>query len=387
MYAAVRSGSSFSNEPTSDASTRRAGSTSAGTHAVVSTSPSDQIARPTWSPTCGVVEPAAVVGHEVAHALAGVVGRVREECERPVEDRRPHLVARPALELQRDDCETSHVVDAVARIAIGDRAVRMLDDTAVVDERQQMVGAHLVELEPVVRDRCAPRRGRDRLAQNRRGLRGDRRPAERRADARRLGARGGKCLGLGDVRGDRSAELRSLAEADELAGAGGEHVGRVPVRRRDDRATGGERERERAGGALLSVRVRRDEDVGRREQVRELVDVEEAVVEHDVLGEIEVGDAPLQHQAVLLASAPRNLRMRAAGDHVENVGMLLDDRRQRVEHHLDSLAGREQAERREQEPRLDARVAAVGGRHVARPTTRRRARRARVRARSAHRAG
>ena len=90
---------------------------------------------------------------------------------------------------------------------------------------------------------------------------------------------------------------------------------------------------------------------------------------YDVLGEVEVDDAPLQHQAVLLASAPRDLRMCAAGDHVEDVGMLLDDRRQRVEHHLDSLAGREQAERREQEPRLDARVAAVGGCHVAGPTT------------------
>ena len=33
-----------------------------------------------------VVEPAPVVRHEVAHALARVVGRVREECERPVED-------------------------------------------------------------------------------------------------------------------------------------------------------------------------------------------------------------------------------------------------------------------------------------------------------------
>ena len=86
-----------------------------------------------------------------------------------------------------------------------------------------------------------------------------------------------------------------------------------------------------------------------------------------MLGEVEVGDPPLQHQPVLLASAPRDLRMRAAGDHVENVGMLLDDRRQRVEHHLDSLSGREQAERREQEPRLDARVAAAGGRDVTRP--------------------
>ena len=47
-----------------------------------------------------------------------------------------------------------------------------------------------------------------------------------------------------------------------------EHVLRVPVGRRDDGAAGGDRERERAGGDLLAVAVRRHEDVGRREQIR-----------------------------------------------------------------------------------------------------------------------
>ena len=115
--------------------------------------------------------------------------------------------------------------------------------------------------------------------------------------------------------------------------------------------------------------------------------VEEAVVEHDVLGEIEVGDPPLQHQAVLLASAPRDLRMRAAGDHVENVGMLLDDRRQRVEHHLDSLARARAGRTWRAGTSIRCPRSRRGGRHVARPATARRARRARARARSARRAG
>ena len=88
--------------------------------------------------------------------------------------------------------------------------------------------------------------------------------------------------------------------------------------RRDGRAAGAEREGERAGDALLAARVRRHEDVGRGEQVGELFDVEEAVVELDVIAEIEVDDAPLEHVAVLLAVAAGDLRMRAAGDHVEH---------------------------------------------------------------------
>ena len=39
---------------TSVSSSRRVGSTSGGAHAVASTSPSAQIERPTWSPTCGL---------------------------------------------------------------------------------------------------------------------------------------------------------------------------------------------------------------------------------------------------------------------------------------------------------------------------------------------
>ena len=52
--------------------------------------------------------------------------------------------------------------------------------------------------------------------------------------------------------------------------------------RRDDAAAGRDREGERARGDLLAVAVRRHEHVGRREQIGELVDREEAVVELDV---------------------------------------------------------------------------------------------------------
>ena len=73
---------------------------------------------------------------------------------------------------------------------------------------------------------------------------------------------------------------------------------RVPVGRRDDSAAGRDCECQRAGGDLLLAAIRRDEDVGCREQVGQLVDREEPVVELDVLGEIELEHAPLEHQAV-----------------------------------------------------------------------------------------
>ena len=72
----------------------------------------------------------------------------------------------------------------------------------------------------------------------------------------------------------------------------------------------------------------------------------------------EVGDPALQHQAVLLALAACNVGVCAAGDDVEDVGMALDDCRQRVEHHLDPLTGREEAEGAEHETGVDARRSA-----------------------------
>ena len=109
------------------------------------------------------------------------------------------------------------------------------------------------------------------------------------------------------------------------------------------------REGERAGGDLLAVAVRGHEDVGRREQIGEIVDREEPVVELDVVAEIELEYAPLEHQPVPLALAVGDVRMRAARDHVADLGVTRDHRRQRFDHRLEALPGRDQPERREQE--------------------------------------
>ena len=119
--------------------------------------------------------------------------------------------------------------------------------------------------------------------------------------------------------------------------------------RRDDPAAGGEREGERAGRDLLPAAVRRDEHVGRRQQVRQLVDRKEPVVELDDLAEAELQHPLLEHHAVALALAVRDVGVRAPCNHVDDVGAALEDRRKRLDHRLEPLPRRDQPERREQE--------------------------------------
>ena len=224
-------------------------------------------------PDVRLVEPAPVVPHEVPHPRPRV-GRVLEERERAVEDRRPDLLVAAAGELERDDCEARDVVDAVAGLAVRDHAVRVLDDPDVVDEREQVVGAHAHELRVEAGERpAAARRQLDGLAQHRRRGLGDRRPGQlaRRSAAPRPGRPSSRSGSL-DVAADGVRECCGVAERHELAGARREHVLRVPVGRRDDAAAGCEAEGERARGDLLAPPVRGDEDVGRCEQVGDLLD-------------------------------------------------------------------------------------------------------------------
>ena len=155
-----------------------------------------------------------------------------------------------------------------------------------------------------------------------------------------------------------------IGERHRDAGARGEDVLGVPVGSRDGGAACGQRERERTGGDLLAVPVRRQEDVGSGEQVGELVDRQEAVIERDVAFQAQIDHLALELQAVLLALATSDLRMGASRDHVQDLGVSLDDFRQRVQRSLQPFARREEPERREQEPGLHALVASVVGGHV-----------------------
>ena len=157
-----------------------------------------------------------------------------------------------------------------------------------------------------------------------------------------------------------------VSEGHEAPGPRREHVLGVPVRCRDRGAARGDRERERARGDLLAVAVRRHEHVGGGEQIGQLVDREEAVVELDVVAETEIDHAALELQAVLLPLPARHPRMGSPCDQVEHLGMALDDRRQRVDRHLEPFPGRDQPEGGEQEPLLHALVPAGHRGHVER---------------------
>ena len=61
----------------------------------------------------------------------------------------------------------------------------------------------------------------------------------------------------------------------------------------------------------------------------------------------EVDRATLEEEPILLSVQPRHLRMGSPGDEVQHLGMTLDDGRQRCNRRLDSLAGRDEPERRE----------------------------------------
>ena len=169
-------------------------------------------------------------------------------------------------------------------------------------------------------------------------------------DPPRLGTGLGEAFRLVDVAADGVGERHRIGERHDLAGPRCEHVLRIPVRGRDDGATRGDAERERARGDLFAPRVRRHEDVGRGEQVGDLSDREKAIVELDMVLEPEVEHRLLELQPVLLTLTTRHVRVRLSGDHVQHLRMTLDDRRQRLDYCLEPFSGRDQAKGRQQEP-------------------------------------
>ncbi len=132
-----------------------------------------------------LVEPAAVVAHEVAHSA--VPGRGVQEGERAVEDRRPGALVAAARKRQRDDGEPCDVVDAVAAVAVRNDPVRVLDDADVVDEREHMIVPEARQVQLCRACRAAAWSELGCLLQHRRGGLRDRRPGERRRDVSCLG--------------------------------------------------------------------------------------------------------------------------------------------------------------------------------------------------------
>ena len=116
-----------------------------------------------------LVQPAAIVGHEVPHPSVGV-RRVLQERKRAVHRRCPDLLVRATGEFERDDRQTRDVIDAIAAFAVWDDAVCVLQDADVVNECEEVIGADADDSRIATREWPAPpRRCLNCLAQNTRG--------------------------------------------------------------------------------------------------------------------------------------------------------------------------------------------------------------------------
>ena len=118
----------------------------------------------------------------------------------------------------------------------------------------------------------------------------------------------------------------------------------MQVRRGDDGFPRAERVRERSARDLVRIEVRRDVHVGGEQVIDDVPLFEVLVHEDDVVGEAELLDESGQSVAVLLAALLEQLRVRLTGDQVERVRMPGDDRRHRLDHVLESLAGTHETE-------------------------------------------
>ena len=193
----------------------------------------------------------------------------------------------------------------------------------------------------------------DRVAQHCSGLAADLRPGQRRSCS--SGSFTGllQRLGLHKQLGQGIGKRLRLPEGHEAARAVAQQILRVSIGRGHGRLSRRDRERERARHDLVAVPVRGAEHVGRREQAREIVEVEEAVEEDDVVLEVELAHEPLQALPILLAFGPHDLGMGAPRDHIRHVRHQVADPRHCLERDLDPLARREQAERRDDGTTVD----------------------------------
>ena len=118
----------------------------------------------------------------------------------------------------------------------------------------------------------------------------------------------------------------------------------MPVRRRDYGLPEPEAVGQRARGHLRLVEIGRDVDVAHRDEAEQRLAVDELVEKDDVVLDAELAHALLQAVAIGLALLAEEMWMRRAQDHVDGVGPASQDRGHRIDHDLDALVGRQQAE-------------------------------------------
>ena len=263
--------------------------------------------------------------------------------------------------------EASDIVRAVPRRSDRHDPVGVLDDPDVVDECLQVRRVRLRQRDGRAAARGAACAELHRLAQHLGGLATHLGPGQRAPDRAGLGPGGGEAVGIVEEVVDGPAQRGGIVEGHEDPGARPEQVLRVEVRRRHRGAAGHDREGQGAGHDLLPRAVGREEEGRRREHGCEVLDVQEAVVEDDVVGHAEIARQALERDPVLLAMGLGDLGVGSPGDDVARARMAVDDGRHGRDRRLDPLARRDQAERRQQ-----GALASVGIRRRRAPGSRRR---------------
>ena len=143
---------------------------------------------------------------------------------------------------------------------------------------------------------------------------------------------------------------RSVAERHQHAAVFRQQFRGVPVRCGHHRFAGAKRVGQRARRDLRFVQVRRDVKVRRADELLEVLKIHELVVEDDVLVDFVLLGENLEAEPVSFAVLPQFVGMGGAEDDINNLGKLRQNLRQGIEHVLDALVRRKQAEREQHHP-------------------------------------
>ena len=253
------------------------------------------------------------------------------------------------------------VVDAVAVAVARDVERRVLQHARVVRHEADVREIDLRQLRPTLRERPC---GETRAAARRIGdaclLEGLDIAARHDRPAHGLAERGRALLEpdalhrVVEETDDLATDRLGVAPRNEDASTLVEELACVAIGRGDDRLPASDRVGERARRALLLLEVRGHVEVGGAEELDELLVADEAIVEDDVGVDAEALRARLKHVSVGLAVLLLDVRMRRAEHDVDGVRMLREDRGHRVDHVLDALVGREEAEGEDDRAALDA---------------------------------
>ncbi len=297
----------------------------------------------------GPLHEAPVVAHQVGEATGRLLRGLQEAQaagHQPRGDRVP-----PPRALDRHHQRAGHVVGAVAVVARRDAERRVLEDAHVVGE-----GAQVPEVRHGQRTLQGHQRAclvpRDHLLEQLRVGRADRGPAHRPAVLPRPLLQARQALLVTEQRTQGLRHRLGVAERHQLPPPVGKQLAGVGVGGRDDGATRADGVGERPAHDLVAAVVRREVDVAGGQVPPQLLQVDVPVHEADVVLQPQLGHPRDQRLPVGVPVAAQHVRVGRAEHHVEHVGVLGDDVGQRVQDHLDALAGRQQAEG-EQDPAAD----------------------------------